>query len=166
VSPPRSLPPGVSPVLASAQGSAVAVNAEPPARIVVFDGLCHVCSRGARFLERHPVQPPFHLVPMQSEAGRQLLSVHGLDPDDPPTFLVLDRGRCLTHSDASIHIMASAGGAWRMVLAARLVPRPWRDALYRLLARNRYRWFGRRATCYLPTPPAAGAQAPIERERP
>jgi predicted DCC family thiol-disulfide oxidoreductase YuxK len=142
------------------------VSTELPPRVVVFDGLCHVCSRGARFLERHPAQPPFHLVPMQSEAGRQLLSAHGFDPDDPPTFLVLDAGRCLTHSDASLHIMASAGGAWRMVRAAHLVPRAWRDALYRLLARNRYHWFGRRASCYVPAPPAARADAPAERERP
>jgi predicted DCC family thiol-disulfide oxidoreductase YuxK len=60
---------------------------------------------------------------MQSEEGRALLTAHGVDAEDPSTFLVLD-----------------AGQAWRA----------WRDALYRLLARNRYRWFGRRAVCYLP----------------
>jgi predicted DCC family thiol-disulfide oxidoreductase YuxK len=87
---------------------------------------------------------------MQSDAGKALLVEFGIDPDDPATFLVLDRGERLTESDASIHVIAALGGAWRMLGAARIVPRPWRDALYRTLARNRYRWFGRRSVCYLP----------------
>lgn len=119
-------------------------------RIVVFDGLCNLCSGGARWLQDHQTQPPFHLVPMQSELGRILLARHGCDPDDPLTFLVLDGNRCLTQSDAWIHLVAAVGRAWRVVNVARVIPRFWRDAVYRLVARNRYRWFGRRKTCYLP----------------
>jgi predicted DCC family thiol-disulfide oxidoreductase YuxK len=120
-------------------------------RIVVYDGYCHVCSGGVRFFERFKVTPPFLLLPTQSEQGRELLLRHHIDPDDPSTFLVLDRGRIYTASDASIHMMIAMGGAWRLMHLGRLVPRPVRDAAYRLLARNRYRWFGRRATCYMPT---------------
>jgi predicted DCC family thiol-disulfide oxidoreductase YuxK len=89
---------------------------------------------------------------MQSAAGKALLTEHGIDPEDPSTFLVLDAGRQFTESDAAIHVVAALGGGWRLCLAARIVPKRWRDALYRLLARNRYRWFGRRATCYLADP--------------
>src|SRR5215469_5100960 len=123
-------------------------------RIVVFDGLCNLCTGGARWFERHPAKPPFLLVPMQSERGRALLDQHGYDPDDPLTFLVLDGRRCLTQSDAWIHLIVAAGGGWRLMHAARIIPRAWRDSVYRLIARNRYRWFGRRQTCYLPQPPA------------
>jgi predicted DCC family thiol-disulfide oxidoreductase YuxK len=119
-------------------------------RVVVFDGYCHVCSGGVRFVKRHPVDPPFELVPMQSERGRALLVAHGIDPEDPMTFLVLDGGKAMTESDASIHLAAALGGAWRMAHAARIVPKPVRDGLYRLLARNRYKWFGKRDSCYLP----------------
>ena len=119
-------------------------------RVVVYDGHCHLCSGWVRFFERHRVQPPFLLTPMQSPAGRDLLTQYGIDPDDPSTFLVLDRGRPFTASDAVIHVIAAVGGAWRLVQAAHLIPRAWRDAMYRVLARNRYRWFGRRETCYLP----------------
>jgi predicted DCC family thiol-disulfide oxidoreductase YuxK len=119
-------------------------------RIIVFDGICHVCTGGVRFLARHRIEPPFELIPMQSSAGKALLTQHGIDPEDPTTFLVLDRGLVLTQSDASIHLMRAIGGLWRLVVVARLIPRSWRDWLYRLLARNRYRWFGRRSTCYLP----------------
>jgi predicted DCC family thiol-disulfide oxidoreductase YuxK len=122
-------------------------------RIVVFDGLCNLCSGGAGWLQRHQGRPPFRLIPMQSDLGRTLLAQHGYDPDDPLTFLVLDGGQCLTQSDAWIHLVAAAGRGWPLVRAAGVIPREWRDAVYRVIARNRYRWFGRRRTCYLPAAP-------------
>jgi predicted DCC family thiol-disulfide oxidoreductase YuxK len=117
---------------------------------MVFDGFCNLCSGGARWVERHRIEPPFRLVPMQSELGRALLARNGYDPDDPLTFLVLDGDRCLTQSDAWIHLVAAAGGGWRLIHAMRVIPRRLRDSVYRLIARNRYRWFGRRTTCYAP----------------
>ena len=123
---------------------------DPGARVIVFDGICHVCSGWVRFLSRHRIDPPFQLIPMQSAAGRALLVEYGIDPDDPATFLVLDQGKRFTESDGSIHVISALGGPWRMFSAARIIPRRWRDALYRTLARNRYRWFGRRNVCYLP----------------
>jgi predicted DCC family thiol-disulfide oxidoreductase YuxK len=119
------------------------------ARIIVFDGFCHVCSGWVRFLSRHGTADVQH-IPMQSPEGQALLLEHGIDPQDPATFLVLDQGRPFTDSEAAIHTLTALGGLWRLSEAARLVPKGWRDALYRLLARNRYRWFGRRSTCYLP----------------
>jgi predicted DCC family thiol-disulfide oxidoreductase YuxK len=87
---------------------------------------------------------------MQSPLGRDLLAQFGIDPDDPSTSLVLNRGQALTASDAVIHVTTAVGGVWRLVQIAHLVPPAWRDAMYRVLARNRHRWFGRRKTCYLP----------------
>lgn len=126
-----------------------------PDRQLVFDGHCHLCSGWVQFMQQHPIDPPYQLIPMQSEAGRALLIAHGIDADDPTTFLVIDGERARTASDAVIHLVASQGGLWRAVAIGRLLPRTWRDGLYRLLARNRYRWFGRRATCYLPRPEGA-----------
>jgi len=134
-------------------GKPDAVVEEPlQRRIVIFDGLCNLCSGGAQWLEHHQSTPPFHLVPMQSGLGRTLLARHGHDPDDPLTFLVLDGERCFSQSDAWIHLVTAAGGAWRLAQAARVIPRRLRDVVYRLIARNRYRWFGRRKTCYLAQP--------------
>jgi predicted DCC family thiol-disulfide oxidoreductase YuxK len=124
-----------------------------PERLLVYDGYCHLCSGWARFMARHPLSPPFQLVAMQSEAGRALLSANGIDPEDPATFLVIDAGRVLRESDGAIHVVTVFGGAWRCFALARVIPRGLRDALYRLLARNRYRWFGRREVCYLPDRP-------------
>jgi predicted DCC family thiol-disulfide oxidoreductase YuxK len=123
---------------------------DPNARVVVFDGICNVCSGWVRFLQRQHIEPPFKLIPMQSQEGKLLLADHGIDPEDPTTFLVLDQGRQFMQSDGAIHIIAALGGLWSLFEAARVIPKTWRDSLYRLLARNRYRWFGRRSTCYLP----------------
>jgi predicted DCC family thiol-disulfide oxidoreductase YuxK len=123
---------------------------DPNARVVVFDGICNVCSGWVKFLQRHRIEPPFKLIPMQSEEGKLLLADYGIDPADPTTFLVLDQGRPFTRSDGAIHIVAALGGLWSIFEAARVIPKAWRDALYQVLARNRYRWFGRRSTCYVP----------------
>jgi predicted DCC family thiol-disulfide oxidoreductase YuxK len=123
---------------------------DPHARVVVFDGICNMCSGGIRFLEDHRIVPPFLLIPLQTPAGKALLDEYGIDPEDPVTFLVLDRGRHFTESDGSIQLIAAMGGLWRLVRAARIIPKRVRDWLYRLLARNRYRWFGRRSSCYVP----------------
>jgi len=125
-------------------------------RVVVFDGFCHVCTGGVRFVMRHPVDPPFEIVPMTSERGRALLVKYGIDPDDPTTFLVLDGDKAMTESDACIHVMTALGGIWRIAQTGRIVPKPVRDWMYRVLARNRYNWFGTRETCYLPRAPSRG----------
>ena len=82
---------------------------DPAARVIVFDGICHVCSGWVRFLKRHRIDPPFQLIPMQSAAGKTLLVEYGIDPDDPSTFLVLDQGQQLTQSDAAIYVIAGIG---------------------------------------------------------
>jgi predicted DCC family thiol-disulfide oxidoreductase YuxK len=118
-------------------------------RAIVFDGFCNVCSGWAGFMMRHPARPPFALIPMQSDEGRALLEQHGIDPEVPTTFLVLDQERAFTESTAAIHLVSQMSGLWKGVVVLRILPRSWRDAAYRLLARNRYRWFGRRSTCFL-----------------
>ena len=104
-------------------------NEAQPVRIIVYDGFCHLCSGWARFHHRHPAKPPFDLVAMQSQRGRELLTSHDVDPDDPTTFLVLDGGKTFTQSDAAIHVMIASGGLWRLALLARWVPRRLRDGL-------------------------------------
>ena len=133
-----------------------ATNPPEPAAgdaIVVFDGVCALCSGWVGFLLRRDRARLFRFAAMQDNAGRQLLARHGLDPDDPMSFLLLDASGARTDSDAIIAVLERLGGGWRAARLLRLLPRRLRDPLYRRLARNRYRWFGRRETCYLP--PAA-----------
>ena len=118
--------------------------------IVVFDGVCVLCSGWVRFLLRRDRARRFRFAAMQDAAGRRLLAAHGLDPDDPMSFLLLDASGARTDSDAIIAVLVHLGGPWHAARALRLLPRWLRDRLYRALARNRYRWFGRRDACCLP----------------
>ncbi len=123
--------------------------------IIVFDGVCVLCSRWVRFLLPRDRRAVFRFAAMQSEAGQRLLAAHGLDPLDPVSFLFLDGGRAFTDSGAILRVLLRLGGPWRLLAIGYAVPRPVRDALYRWIARNRYRWFGRRDACFIPNPDAA-----------
>jgi salicylate hydroxylase len=123
--------------------------------LIVFDGLCVLCSGNARFVLRHDRSRHFNLTTAQGPLGEALYRQFGLATDDYETMLVIEKGRLLTESDGAIAIARGLGWPWRAAAAARTVPRPIRDALYRLIARNRYRLFGRRQTCWTPTPEEA-----------
>jgi predicted DCC family thiol-disulfide oxidoreductase YuxK len=118
--------------------------------IIVFDGICVLCNGWVRFLLRHDRERRYRFAAMQSEAGRALLAAHGLDPDDPASFLLVDDGRAWTDTDAIRRVLSGLGGAWRLAGVMALLPRAVRDPLYRRVARNRYRWFGT-TSCHVPT---------------
>jgi len=120
--------------------------------IIVFDGHCVLCSANARFVLRHDRKRRFRLAAAQSEAGAALQTRFGLNRDSLETIVVIEDGRAITESDAVIAIAAGLGWPWRAAAAAKLVPHALRDPLYRWIARNRYRWFGRRESCWRPDP--------------
>jgi predicted DCC family thiol-disulfide oxidoreductase YuxK len=126
------------------------------APVLVFDGVCVLCSRWVHFILRHDRDARIRLAPMQSPAGRELLAKFGLDPDDPLSLLYVIDGRGYQDSGAILRVLASFGGAWRASVVLRVIPRFVRDPLYRWLARNRYRWFGRTDQCLVPAPDQAG----------
>lgn len=128
--------------------------AEPDA-IVVFDGSCVLCNGWVRFLLRHDRRGRYRFAAMQGATGTRLLQAHGLDPRDPASFLLVDGSRAWTDTDAMRRVVGGLGGAWRLVHLVALLPRGLRDGLYRMVARNRYRWFGRTDQCLLPTPEQA-----------
>src|SRR5688572_4468471 len=120
--------------------------------LIVFDGLCVLCSGNARFVLRHDRRRHFNLTTAQGPLGEALYRHFGLSTDDYETMLVIDGGRLFTQSDGAIAIARGLGWPWRAAAAARIVPRPIRNAVYRLIARNRYRLFGRRDVCWTPSP--------------
>jgi predicted DCC family thiol-disulfide oxidoreductase YuxK len=124
--------------------------------IVVFDGVCVVCSRWVGFVLRRDRVGRYQFAAMQTQTGRRLLVEHGVDPDDPVSFLLLEQGVGYRDSDAVIRVLRSLGGGWRTAAGlAALTPRVLRDACYRWIARRRYRLFGQRETCVVPTPDIA-----------
>lgn len=118
--------------------------------VIVFDGVCALCNRWVRFLLRFDRKGRYRFAAMQGQQGSAMLRAHGLDPQDPMSFLLLDAQGAWTDTDAILRVLAGLDGVWRLTGVLRMVPRGWRDAAYRALARNRYRWFGRNDACHLP----------------
>lgn len=125
---------------------------EPGSSIIVFDGVCVLCSRWVHFVMRHERECAYRFAAMQSAAGRALLIEHGLDPDDPASFLLLDRGCAYTDTEAIARVLSTFGGKWAFVAKLlRIVPRSLLDSIYRWIARHRYRLFGKRDVCLVPS---------------
>ena len=120
--------------------------------IIVFDAECLLCSANAQFVLDHDRHGRFLLASMQGEAGSALYRRFGIDPTDPDTLIVVEGDRVRRDSDAILAIWSGLGWPWRAGAMFRLVPRLLRDHVYRWVARNRYRLFGRRDTCWLPDP--------------
>lgn len=120
--------------------------------IVVFDAQCLLCNGWVRFLLRHDHRRVIRFASIQGDTGRRLLAEQGLQPEGLETLLLVDGPRCWQHTAAIFRVLHALGGPWRLAWVAWLVPAFVRDPLYRWLARNRYRWFGRSETCLLPSP--------------
>ena len=120
--------------------------------IILFDAECVLCSANAQFVLRHDTAARFRLAAMQGDVGAEIYRRHGMDPRDPGTILVVEGDRVRRDSDAVLSIYEGLGLPWRLLGALRVVPAAVRDPVYRWVARNRYRLFGRRDTCWLAPP--------------
>jgi predicted DCC family thiol-disulfide oxidoreductase YuxK len=122
--------------------------------LFVFDGTCVLCSTGAAWLMRHDRQGRIAFTSAQGELGTALYRHFGREMDQ--TYLLVADGVAYGESDGYLRLARALGGAWRAATALRLVPRFLRDAAYRVVARNRYRWFGRAESCALLSPEQRG----------
>jgi predicted DCC family thiol-disulfide oxidoreductase YuxK len=124
--------------------------------IVLFDGVCNLCNGSVQFIIRHDRQGRFRFASLQSSVGQDLLARFGMDPGRLDSVILVEGDRWYKESDAALRIARGMSGGWKALTVFRVIPRPIRDAVYRLIARNRYRWFGEQETCWLPTPELRG----------
>lgn len=139
--------------------------------ILFFDGVCGLCNRFVDFMLKADSRNRFLYAPLQGETARSLLGMDGevgsgvagdhQANDTPPggpqagspqSFVYLEKDAFYEQSNAVLLALIRLGGAWRLIAVLYVFPRPLRDFVYRIVARNRYRWFGRRDACRLPTP--------------
>jgi len=120
--------------------------------IVLFDGVCNLCNGSVQLILRHDPAGRFRFASLQSPAGQELLARFGIDPAVLDSVILVEGDRCYRESDAALRVARGMSGPWKMLWALRVIPLPLRDGLYRLIVRNRYRWFGKQETCWLPTP--------------
>jgi predicted DCC family thiol-disulfide oxidoreductase YuxK len=119
-----------------------------PPTIVFFDGLCGLCNGFVDFLLRHDKGHRLRFAPLQ---GATAAAYPGL-PSGMDTVVVVHHGRVLLRTDAALLVLQQLGGVFALSRVLTAMPTTWRDAVYRVIARHRYRWFGRRAQCRLPAP--------------
>ena len=125
--------------------------------IVLYDGVCGLCNRAVQFLLKRDRYDRLRFASLQSDFAATLLKRHGVDHQDLDTvYVVLDQGKdteaLLAKSDAALFFATEIGGAWNLARLARIIPRPIRNWVYDLVARHRYRVFGKYETCMLPDP--------------
>jgi predicted DCC family thiol-disulfide oxidoreductase YuxK len=121
----------------------------PEDDVILYDGVCVLCSRWIRFVATRDVKRRFRFTAIQSPYGTRLAQAFGIDPQDPDSNAVIHGGVARFKSDAALTVL-SLLPRWRWVRLLRLVPKPLRDAAYDLVARNRYRIFGRYEECFVP----------------
>lgn len=122
-----------------------------PDGLILFDGVCVLCSASVRRVIARDSARRFSFASMQSPFGSRLAGAIGQDPGQPDSVAVALGGKVLFKSDAALAIMTELDGlGWTRIL--KLAPRPLRDWLYDRVARNRYRLFGKRHACFLPSP--------------
>lgn len=123
-----------------------------PQPLILFDGVCNLCTHSVQFVIQRDAKQQFRFASIQSDLGQKVLQQYGLSTTKINTVVLLNNNQIYTHSTAALHIAQQLGGLWQLASLALWVPAPLRDAVYTFIAQNRYRWFGKQESCWLPTP--------------
>jgi predicted DCC family thiol-disulfide oxidoreductase YuxK len=120
--------------------------------LLLFDGICNLCNGTVRFILARDKRGIFRFAALQSDPGRAQLRRLGLEASQLKTLILIEGGRHSERSTASLRILLNLGWPYKALYAFILIPKPLRDLVYDLVARNRYRLFGKREACMMPTP--------------
>lgn len=120
--------------------------------IVLFDGVCNLCNGAINFLIDHDKDNKLLFASLQSDFGQGVLKDYGMNTSDFDTFVFLKDGKMFTRSQGALEVMNVLGGVWSSLYMFRFVPSFLRDGVYKIVAKNRYRLFGQRDACRMPTP--------------
>ena len=122
-----------------------------PPRIILYDGVCGLCHRLVRWLMAHDHEGRLHYAPLQGETAARLRAIHPAIPADLDSVVYVEEGRVYLRSKAFLHVARHLGRPWRWAHHARWLPAVLADPLYRLVARTRYRIFGKLDACEVPS---------------
>lgn len=118
--------------------------------IVLFDGVCNLCSGSVQFILKRDPKKLFQFASLQSPAARKLLEGSSLDPSRLDTLILIENGKPYIQSDAVLRIAQNLSAPWPAFAIFRILPKFLRDFLYRLVVKNRYRIFGKKEVCWVP----------------
>ncbi|MEJ2583488.1 MAG: DCC1-like thiol-disulfide oxidoreductase family protein [Robiginitalea sp.] len=122
-------------------------------KIILFDGVCNLCNGAVQWIIRHDGRDLFRFAPLQSEVGRELTRSRQIDTDQVDSIILIDPGVAYyIKSDAALEIARDLKGYRILPVLIGWLPKSIRDGIYDLVARNRYRMFGKKPQCMVPTP--------------
>ena len=119
-------------------------------RIILFDGECNFCDKSVQFIMKRDPKGLFKFASLQSEIGKELLRKYNA-PMDIDSFVLIEDNQCYMKSSAALRVCKNLKGAWKLLYCLFIVPKPLRDYVYRIIAKNRYKWFGKKESCKLPS---------------
>lgn len=119
--------------------------------IIIFDGVCNLCNRAVQFILKYDPYGKFVFTAMQSETGKNLRQSYHIAPS-VDSIILIEGDHAYSNSDAALRIARRLVGLWPFFYGFIIVPKPIRDAVYKFIARNRYRWFGKHDVCLIPSP--------------
>jgi predicted DCC family thiol-disulfide oxidoreductase YuxK len=120
--------------------------------IVLFDGVCNLCNRSVQFIIKKDKKKQFRFASLQGNAGQELLKKFKLPADNFNSFILIEGDHIYTRSTAVLQMLRKLGGSWKLFYGFIIVPKFIRNAVYNWIARNRYKWYGKREKCMIPTP--------------
>ncbi|RYF87721.1 MAG: thiol-disulfide oxidoreductase DCC family protein [Chitinophagaceae bacterium] len=122
------------------------------APIILFDGVCNLCNGSVQYVIKHDKAARFKFASLQSEAGQKLLLQHKLPVTDYNSFILVENGKIYTKSTAALMVAQQLDGVVKILYVFRIIPAFIRDAVYNFVAQNRYRFFGKKNQCMIPSP--------------
>ncbi|UII75761.1 thiol-disulfide oxidoreductase DCC family protein [Flagellimonas sp. HMM57] len=126
---------------------------EKEKKIILFDGVCNLCNGVIQFIIKRDKKDLFRYAALQSETGIRLTRERGINTSKIDSFILIEPGVAyFTKSDAALRIGQDFGGLWKVLAIFTWIPTSFRNVVYDFIARNRYRWFGRKDACMIPTP--------------
>ena len=128
------------------------MNKDVNKKIVLFDGVCNLCSNSVQFILKRDKKNQFIFGSLQGKAGQQYLAKYNLPANTFNSFMLVEDETLHTLSTAALRMLRHLGGGWSLLYAFIIVPKFIRDAIYKWIAKNRYNWFGKKDACWIPTP--------------
>ena len=128
------------------------MKAQQHQAVLLYDGLCCLCNRTVYFLVQIDHQAVLHFAALQSNTAKSLLEQVDYSRPLPDGVVLIHNGKIYTESDAALKSLQLIGGIWKLVAILRFIPHFIRNPIYRIVARNRYKWFGKYDSCPLPKP--------------
>jgi len=121
-------------------------------KIILFDGVCNLCNNSVTFVIKRDKKDKFRFAALQEDAGKRLIEQYGIDTSKTDSIILIENGKAYVKSTAALRVARHLGGLYPLSYAFMIIPNFIRNWVYDYVARNRYKWYGKKESCMIPTP--------------